>query len=110
VDAAAAGFNSHGMLQVKHLVIQEVLYGATGGVGTIEYAANDDSVVGGVVVAEHAPGVMGAPGEGWASEEAVKETSIETFEDLVEVVVMADMGENALTSPSLSNLLGLSGD
>lgn len=110
MNTAAPGLHSDGVLQVKHLVIQEVLYGATGGVGTIEYAADDDSVVGGVVVTEHASGVVGAPCEGWASEEAVKETSIEAFEDLVEIVVVADVGENALTSPSLADVFGLSRD
>src|SRR6266436_5023393 len=74
------------MFEVEHLVVEEVLDGAARGVGTIEDAGDDDGVVGGVVVAEHAAGVVGAPGEGGAAEEAVKEAGVEGFEDLVEVV------------------------
>jgi len=62
VDAAASGFDAHGMLEVEHLVVEKVLDGAARGVRAVEDAADDDGVVGGVVVAEHAAGVMGAPG------------------------------------------------
>ena len=51
VDAAAASFDADGVLEVEHLVIQEILDGAAGSVGAIEDAADDDGVVGGVVVA-----------------------------------------------------------
>ena len=66
VDAAAAGFDADGMLEVKHLVVEEVFDGAARGVGTIEDAGDDnDGVVRGVVVAEQAAaGGVGGPGEG----------------------------------------------
>ncbi len=62
VDAAAAGFDPDGVLEVEHLVIEEVLDGAARGVGTIEDAADDDGVVSGVVVAEHTASMVGGPG------------------------------------------------
>jgi hypothetical protein len=68
VDAATASLHADGMLQVQHLVIEEILYRAAWSVRTIEDAADNDSVVSGVVVAEHATGVMGAPGEGGAAQ------------------------------------------
>ncbi len=77
VDAAAAGFDADGMLEVEHLVVEQILDGATRGVGAIEDAADDDGVVGGVVVAEHAAGVVGAPGERGPAEEAVEEAGVE---------------------------------
>ena len=77
VDAAAARLDADGMLEVKHLVVEEVFDGAARGVGAVEDAADDDGVVGGVVVAEHAAGVMGAPGERGAAEESVEETGVE---------------------------------
>ena len=49
--AAAAGFDADGMFEVEHLVVEEVLDRAARSVGTIEDAADDDGVVGGVVVA-----------------------------------------------------------
>jgi len=51
VHAAASGFDADGMLEVEHLVVEEVLDGAARGVGAIEDAGDDDGVVGGVVVA-----------------------------------------------------------
>ena len=90
VDAAAAGFDADGVLEVEHLVVEEVLDGTARGVGTVEDAADDDGVVSCVVVAEHATGVVGAPGEGGATEEPVEETGVEGLEDLVEVVVVTD--------------------
>jgi hypothetical protein len=77
VDAAASGFDADGMLEVKHLVVQEILDGAARSVGPVEDARDDDGVVGSVVVAEHAAGVVGAPGEGGAAEESVEEAGVE---------------------------------
>ena len=110
VNAAAAGFDADGVLKVEHLVVEQVLYGAAGGIGAVEDAANDDGVVGGVVVAEHAAGGVGGPGEGGSTEQAVEKTAVEGLEDFVEVVVVADGGGDALAATSLADLLGLSGD
>ncbi len=51
VDAAATGFDADGMLEVKHLVIEEIFDGAARSVGAIKDSTDDDGVVGGVVVA-----------------------------------------------------------
>ena len=110
VDAAAAGFDADGMLEVEHLVVEEILDGAARGVGAVEDAGDDDGVVGGVVVAEHAAGVVGAPGEGGAAEEAVEETGVEGLEDFVEIVVVAGGGGEAFAAAGLADVLGLFGD
>jgi hypothetical protein len=110
VDAAAAGFDADGMFEVEHLVVEEVLDGAARGVGTVKDAADDDGVVGGVVVAEHAAGVVGGPGEGGTAEESVEEAGVERFEDFVEVVVMAGGGGEAFAAAGLANVFGLAGD
>jgi hypothetical protein len=107
VDAAAAGFDADGMLEVEHLVVQEVLDGAAGGVRAVEDAGDDDGVVGGVVVAEHAAGGVGGPGEGGAAKESVEEAEVEGFEDLVKVVVVALAGGDALAAAGLADVLGL---
>ena len=77
MDAATAGFDADGVLEVKHLVVEKVFDGAAGGVGAVEYAAYDDGVVGGVVVAEHAAGVVGGPGESGTAEKSMEETGVE---------------------------------
>jgi hypothetical protein len=110
VDAAAAGFDADGMFEVEHLVVEEVLDGAARGVGAIEDAGDDDGVVGGVVVAEHAAGVVGAPGEGGSAEEAVKETGVEGLEDFVEIVVVTGGCGEAFAAAGLADVLGLFGD
>jgi hypothetical protein len=61
-------------------------------------------------VAQHAAGVVGAPGEGGAAEEAVKETGVEGLEDFVEIVVMAAGGGEAFAAAGLANVFGLFGD
>ena len=98
------------MLEVKHLVVEEVLDCAARGVGAIEDAGDDDGVVRGVVVAEHAACCVGGPGEGWTAEESVEETGVEGLEDLVEIVVVALSGGDALASAGLTDVLGLAGD
>jgi hypothetical protein len=105
VDAATAG----GVLEVEHLVVEKVLDGAAGGVGAVEDAADDDGVVGGVVVAKHSAGGVGGPGEGGATEESVEETGVEGLEDFVQVVVVAGRGGDALASAGLADLLGEAG-
>jgi hypothetical protein len=110
VNAAAPGFDADGMLEVKHLVVEKVFDGTAWGVGAVEDARDDDGVVGGVVVAEHAAGVMRGPGEGWAAEEAVEETGVEGLEDFVEIVVVAGGGGDAFAAASLADVFGLFGD
>jgi hypothetical protein len=110
VDAAAAGFDADGMLEVEHLVVEEVFDRTARGIGAIEDARDDDGVVGCVVVAEHAAGVVGAPGEGGATEEAVKEAGVERLEDFVEIVVVAGGCGEAFTAAGLADVLCLLGD
>jgi hypothetical protein len=110
VDAAAAGFDANGMLEVEHLVVEEVFDRTARGIGAIEDARDDDGVVGCVVVAEHTAGVVGAPGEGGATEEAVKEAGVEGLEDFVEIVVVAGGCGEAFATAGLTDVLGLFGD
>lgn len=109
VDAAAAGFDADGVFEVKHLVVEEILDGAARRVGAVEDAGDDDGVVGGVVVAEHAAGVVRGPGERGAAEEAVEETGVEGLEDFVEIVVMAGGGRDTFAAAGLADVLGLFG-
>jgi hypothetical protein len=50
MDAAATGFDSHRVLEVEHLVIKQIFDCTSRRISTIEDTANNDSVVGGVVV------------------------------------------------------------
>ena len=52
MDAAAQSAQLDGVLQVQHLVEEQVFDGVAGAGGAVEDAADDDGVVGGVVVAQ----------------------------------------------------------
>jgi hypothetical protein len=77
VNAAASCFDADWMLEVEHLVIEQVFNRRSRSVRTVKDAANDDGVVRSVVVAEHTASVVGAPGEDGASEQAVEEARVE---------------------------------
>lgn len=44
-----------GVLEVEHLVVEDVLDGVAGDAGAVENAAEDDGVMGGIEMAEEAP-------------------------------------------------------
>jgi len=110
VDAAPASLHADRVFEVEHLVVEQVFDGAARGIGAVEDAAHHDGVVGGVVVAEHAAGMVGAPGEDGTAEETVEEACVERIEDFVEIEVMADRGEDSLAASGLANVFGLSRD
>src|ERR1017187_2319385 len=60
VNTPAACFYAHGMLQVQHLVVQQVLHRAARRIRAIEHAANHDGVVRRIVVAQHPPRMVRA--------------------------------------------------
>ena len=74
------------MLQVQHLVIDNVLNSAPRHMGVIEDAAHDDGVVRRIVVAEGAARMVAAPGHLRASHQPVEEAVIQVVEDGVQVV------------------------
>ncbi len=107
MDAASTGFDPDGVFEVEHLVVEEVLDCTAGGVETVEDAGDDDSVVSSVVVAKHAAGMVGRPGESGSAEKSVEEAGVEGFEDFVEIVVVAAGSGDALAAAGLADLLSL---
>ena len=107
VHASAAALYADGMLEVQHLVIEKVFDGATRGVGAIEDATDHDGVMGRVVVAQHAAGVVRAPGKDRATEQAVEEAGIEGVEDLVEIEVVACGAKDSFAPSGLADVFGL---
>ena len=97
------------MLQVQHLVEQDVFHRVAGHAWMVEDAADDDGVVGGIVVAETAAGVVLAPGKLRASHESVKEAAVEIVEDFFQMVVVAAGGADVLASAHLAHQAGFGG-
>src|ERR1700674_2659739 len=69
----------------------------------VEDAADDDGIVGWVVVAEAAAGVVPAPGELRPSHESVEKAAVEVVENFFQMVVMAAGGADMLASAHLAD-------
>ena len=110
VDAAAETAPPDRVLEVKHLVVEKIFEGVKGAGRTVEDAADDDGVVGGVVMAERALGRVLAPGELGTAEKSAEEARVERVEDSFKIVIAALGAEVALVSAGAANQLGLAGD
>ena len=110
MDAAAQAARLDGVLEVQHLVVEQVLDGVARAGGAVEDAADDDGVVGGVVMAERALGVVLAPGEVGAAEQPAEKARVERVEDLFEMKVAAFRAEVALAAARRADELGLARD
>ncbi len=111
MDAAAQAAHTHGMLEVEHLVEEQVFDGVAGAGGAIEDAADDDGVVGGIVVAQRAACA-------WCSLQVSsgrpmsppKKRGVERVENFFEVVEAAFGTEEALAATGAADELGLASD
>ncbi len=91
------------VLQMQHLVEQDVFDRVARHARAVEDAADDDGVVGRVVVAEAPAGVVAAPGKLRAPHESVEEPAVEVVEDFFQMVVMAAGGADVLASAHLAD-------
>lgn len=89
MDAAAGAFVFDGVLEVEHLVVEDVFDGDFGDAGGVEDAGEDDGVVGGVEVAEEPAGAAAAPAELGFGHEGGEVEVAEAVEEGIEVVVFA---------------------
>ena len=110
MDASPAASEFNGVLQMEHFVEEDVFHCVARHARVVEDAADDDGVVGGIVVAEAAPGVVLAPGELRAAHESVKEAAVEVVEDFLQMVVMAAGGADVLASANLTHEAGFGSD
>src|SRR4051812_13105399 len=76
------------MLQVQHLVVDDVFENITRHARMIEDTADHDGVMGGFVVAKNPPRFVLAPTHPRTSHEPVKEPRVEVFEDGIEIIKM----------------------
>src|SRR6266567_9139313 len=86
MHATPASPHFHRMLQVQHLVVDDVLNHKSGNSRMIEYAADDNSIVRGVIVAEAIAGPVAAPTHLWTRQQAMKKLNIEFLKDRLQIV------------------------
>ena len=87
---------------MQHLVVDDVLDDVARHARVVEDPADDDGVVGGVVVAEAIAGMVAAPGELGSSHEAMEKAMVEVVEKFFEMIVMSASGANVLASAKLA--------
>src|SRR5215469_12966947 len=89
VNTAAAAPQSDGMAQLQHLMKYQILERVLRNTRVVENAAHHDGVVGGIIVAEAAAGMVFAPAHQRARHQPMEEPAIEVVKDLFQVVVVA---------------------
>src|SRR5215469_7748382 len=110
MDATPATAQFYGMLQVEHLVVDDVFEHITRYGRMIEDAADNDGVMGGVVVPQDAPGFSLAPAHTGAGHKAVEEARVQVFEDCLQIVEVTARGAKQLTSTHLADQMGFAND
>src|SRR5882762_5483498 len=91
------------VLQVQHLMEQDVFDCVARHARMVEDAADHDGIVRRIVVAKAAAGVVPAPGELRASHESVEEAAVEVVENFFQMVVVAAGGADMLASAHLAD-------
>lgn len=109
MHAAPAAVESDRMLQMQHLVKQNVFNRVARHARVVEDAADDNGVVGRIIVAKTAAGVVLAPGKLRTSHKSMEESQIEVVEDFLKMVVTPTRRADVLASAHLSHEVGLSG-
>ena len=110
VHAAAAATQLHRMLQVQHLVKQNVFDGIARHAWMIKHAADDDGIVGGIVVPEASARMVPAPGKLRAAHEPVKKSPVQVVENFFEMIMMSAGRVDVLAAPDLPDKTGLRGN
>src|ERR1035438_5567590 len=98
MDTAAQSAHLDRVLQVEHLVVEQVFDCVPWARWPVEDAADDDHVVGRVIVAQRPLSKMLAPGEIGPAEQPAEEARIEGVEDFFEIVEAALWTKEALRS------------
>ena len=102
MDAAAAAAELDGVLQVKHLVVKDVFEDVTRDFRVVKDLADDDGIVGRVIVTETIAGMIAAPCELRSAHESVKEAAVKVVEDFLEMVVVSAGGVDVLAPAKLA--------
>src|ERR1700678_3065848 len=107
MHAAPCPAHAHRMLEVQHLVVQQVLDRVARTRWPVEDPAHHDGVMGSIVVAQQPLGMMLTPGKLRTPQQSIKEALIEHIEDFFEVVITAFGSAITFGSAGMANLLRL---
>ena len=105
--AAAAPPHFHGMLQMQHLVKQNVLDRITRHPRMIKNAADDNRIVRRIVMPQTAARLFSAPGELRAPHQAMKKSPVQIVENFFQMIMISARRMNVLASSHLPDEPGL---
>jgi len=88
---------------VEHLVVNNVFHRITRDLGLIKNTADDDGIVGCIVVAKALLGCGATPSQDWPGQQTVKVPAIECLKDLFQVVGPSACGGDRFSAPDLSD-------
>src|ERR1700733_14512966 len=98
------------MLQVQHLVVDDVLHGVARYRDLIKDAADDNRIVGRIVMPEDAPGLSWTPAHAWPAQQSMKKASVQLLKNQVEVIDAAFGRMQPLASAHLPHQVRLPDD
>src|SRR3974390_2156911 len=98
------------MFQMQHLVINDVLEHVPRYRRVIKDTADDDSVVGRIVVPKNSARLGLAPAHAWPRHQPVKEARVEIFKDRIQIEKMPTRRTQLLAPPHLTDEMCLAYD
>ena len=110
VHTAAAAAQFYGVLQVKHLVVDDIFDGVARNARVVEDAAHHDGVVGRIVMAEPVASVVAAPSHVRPGQQSVKESLVQIFKNIFQVIGSSLRTFDSLASTHLPHQVSFSGD
>jgi hypothetical protein len=107
VDATPAPAKLDRMLQVQHLVVDDVLDRVERNLGMVEDTADHNGIVSGIVMAKAVACVIAAPSHLRASQKAKEKTLVQVLKNCIQIVGPALRGIDLLASSHLADEMSL---
>ena len=108
MHASPCAAHAHRVLQMQHLMVEQVFNRVTGTRRPVENSTHHNCVVRRIVVTKQSLCVMLAPGQLRPSQKSMEETLVQRVENLFEIVVPPLGSADSLRSPRMANLFCLS--
>ena len=83
MNATPASTQLHRMFEVQHFVVDDVFQDIRRDAGVVENAADDNGIVGGIIVSENSARFGLAPAHARSRHQPMKKTCIQFFKNLV---------------------------
>ena len=110
MHASSAAPKFDGMLEVQHLVIDDVLHRVAGNRGVVEHPADHDGIVRGVVMPKYAASAAPTPAHARTRQQSVKKPRVQVFEYHLKIIKMSFRTVEALAAAYLPHQVRLADD